>query len=122
MLNRRSLAVLAASVLAVSALVTAASAHIIWEPFEPDIPTTNPRYNYTVYATAVSYPRTIPVTVVSKPANITVSGPASIVLPANATQATALYTFTGAQNNQQVTMKNWVGENEWTHILWFYTP
>lgn len=118
-LNRRSFSLLAATGMAAFVFVTAAAAHIIWEPYEQDVTVGTPSVTYPFTTSAKSYSRTFPVTI-SKPSNMTVSGPSSITLPANATTVTATYTISGAAAGNELDISHSDANNTWGRIYYFH--
>lgn len=115
-LTRRSFAALAVSAVAAVALATAAAAHIIWEPGESYLPAGSSSLSYSFSTSAVGYSRSFPITI-TKPSSMTVTGPSTLVLPANKTSVTVNYTLTGATAGKQVYIEHSDANNSWG---WFY--
>jgi len=81
--------------------------------YEPPIPVSNPTLAYQVKpGNTVSYARYFPVTI-TKPSWIGVSGPATITLPANQSQVTVTYTFSGAHVGDTLRMQHGDANNTW---------
>jgi hypothetical protein len=118
-LSRRSFSLLAASLVGASLLVTAASAHIIWVPYIP-VPVDNPTINYSVTPGNTTYnSRRYYITISNKPSNVTVTGPAYIIVPGGQSTASATFSFTGGQVGQYFYMTHGDANNTWNNEVEF---